>query len=110
MNLRGVIVPIMGLRMKFGLDDCANDGATVTIVLNVARRIIDVVVDSVSDVVEFGAAQIKPAPEFSSAVAAEHITGLGTLAQGDAQRMLILFDIEKLMTGADTGLAGDRTH
>ena len=103
-NLRGVIVPIVDLRLKFGMDSCAYDGTTVTIVLNVAHRVIGMVVDSVSDVIQLPADQIKPAPEFSSAVSAEHIMGLGTTAQGDTERMLILVDIEQLMTGTDMAL------
>jgi purine-binding chemotaxis protein CheW len=103
-NLRGNIVPVVDLRLKFGLDHCVYDGSTVTIVLNVAKRVIGVVVDSVSDVIELKPEQIKPAPEFSGSTAADHIIGMGTLEQGDRERMLILVDIEKLMTGADMGL------
>jgi len=55
-------------------------------------------------VIELAPGQIKPRPEFSSAVAADHIIGLGTVRQGDRDRMLILVDIEQLMTGADMGL------
>lgn len=103
-NLRGVIVPIVDMRIKFGMDDCGYDGSTVTIVLTVANRVIGMVVDSVSDVIELQPEQIKAAPEFSSAVSANHIIGLGTAKQGDHERMLILVDIEQLMTGADIGL------
>jgi purine-binding chemotaxis protein CheW len=103
-NLRGVIVPIVDMRIKFGMVECAYDGSTVTIVLTAANRVIGMVVDSVSDVIELAPEQIKARPEFSSAVAADHIIGLGTVKQGDRERMLILVDIEQLMTGADMGL------
>jgi len=103
-NLRGVIVPIVDLRLKFALAEAAYDVFTVVIVLNVARRVVGVVVDSVSDVVELDAAQVRPAPEFNTAVAAEHITGLGTLKTGDRERLLILTDIEQLMSHPDMGL------
>lgn len=109
-NLRGVIVPIVDLRIKFGMDDCAYDGSTVTIVLTVASRVIGMVVDSVSDVIQLQAEQIKAAPQFSSAVAAEHITGIGAIKNGEAERMLILIDIEQLMTGADMGLVEAPLH
>jgi purine-binding chemotaxis protein CheW len=103
-NLRGVIVPIIDLRMKFDLGEPSYDAFTVVIILNVAQRVVGVVVDSVSDVLELGAEQIKPAPEFSGAVDAGFITGLGSVQQGDAERMLILVDIERLMASADMGL------
>jgi purine-binding chemotaxis protein CheW len=76
----------------------------VVIILNVARRVVGAVVDSVSDVLELDEKQIKPAPEFNSMLEAGYITGLGTVESSDGQRMLILVDIEKLMSGADMGL------
>jgi len=106
-NLRGVIVPIIDLRLKFNLGEAKYDAFTVVIVLNVLQRVVGVVVDSVSDVLELGGDQIKPAPEFSSMLDAGYITGLGTIkpATEDGEtRMLILVDIEKLMGGADMAL------
>jgi purine-binding chemotaxis protein CheW len=103
-NLRGVIVPIVDMRIKFGIDDCAYDGSTVTIVLTVANRVMGMVVDSVSDVIRLNPEEIRKAPEFSGVVPAGHIIGLGTVKQDDQERMLILIDIEQLMTGADMAL------
>jgi len=103
-NLRGVIVPIVDLRLKFGLADAALDGSTVTIVLNVSQRVVGVVVDSVSDVLQLHAEQIQPAPEFNHAVPDNHITGIATVMQGEMQRMLVLVDIEQLMASAKMGL------
>ncbi len=103
-DLRGVIVPIIDLRLKFGLDHAPYDGATVTVILNVAQRVIGAVVDSVSDVVELKQEQIKPAPEFNGAVDACFINGIASLSQAERLRMLILVDIEKLMSSADMGL------
>ena len=106
-NLRGVIVPIVDLRVKFNLGEAKYDAFTVVIVLNVLGRVVGVVVDSVSDVLELGPGEIKPAPEFSSMLDAGYITGLGTVKSGtddDDTRMLILIDIEKLMGGADMAL------
>jgi len=105
-NLRGVIVPIVDMRMKFALDEAAYDGLTVVIILNVAQRVVGMVVDSVSDVVEFSAEQVRPAPEFNSAVDASHITGLGSVKTGDTERLLILTDIEQLMASPEMGLIG----
>jgi len=99
-NLRGTIVPIVDLRIKFNLGDPQYNQFTVVIILNVANRVVGAVVDSVSDVLTLGGEHIRPAPEFGGALDMQHITGLGTVDQ----RMLILVDIEKLMTSADMAL------
>ena len=103
-NLRGVIVPIVDLRMKLGCDSAEYNTFTVVIVLNVKGRVVGAVVDSVSDVLELSRDTIKPAPEMSSAVDAGFITGIGAVKNGDAERMLILMDIESLMASAEMGL------
>ncbi len=107
-NLRGVIVPIVDLRLKLGCEKVEYNHFTVVVVLNVKGRVVGVVVDSVSDVLELSREQIKPAPELSSSIDAAFITGIGTVdtAPGDgaAERMLILMDIEALMSSADMGL------
>jgi len=106
-NLRGVIVPIVDMRLRFGLADVQYNSFTVVIILNIASRTVGMVVDSVSDVLELGGEAIKPAPEFNGAIDAAYITGLGTIKVGDAERMLILMDIEQMMTAADMGLMDD---
>jgi purine-binding chemotaxis protein CheW len=104
-NLRGVIVPVLDLRARFGLEAAAYDATTVVIVLNVAQRVVGVVVDAVSDVVPLAASAIQPPPEFASNVLdTQYITGLATVGG----RLVILLDIEKLMTGADMGLVEER--
>jgi purine-binding chemotaxis protein CheW len=105
-NLRGTIVPIVDLRVKLGCEKVDIDAFTVVIVLNVRGRIIGAVVDSVSDVMQLGGDQVKPAPEISSTnVDTTYITGIGSVAgEGQKDRMLILVDIEALMTSADMGL------
>ncbi|MBL8334505.1 MAG: chemotaxis protein CheW [Rubrivivax sp.] len=105
-NLRGLIVPIVDLRLKLGCDAAEYNAFTVVIVMNVFGRVIGAVVDSVSDVVELAAAQIRPAPELQSGIGSNGITGLGCLRSGDAERMLILLDIEVLMGSAELGLGG----
>ena len=104
-NLRGVIVPVVDMRLRFGLEDVQYNDFTVVIVLNVADRTIGMVVDSVSDVLELPAGQVRPAPEFNGAVEASFITGIATLKQGEAERMLILMDIESVMRSPEMGLA-----
>ena len=101
-NLRGVIVPIIDLRLKLGCDSAEYNTFTVVIVLNVKGRVIGAVVDSVSDVLELTREQIKAAPELNSNVDGNFITGIGSVAE----RMLILMDIEGLMSSADMGLIG----
>ncbi len=103
-NLRGVIVPIVDLRLKLGCEKAEYNTFTVVVVLNVRGRVVGAVVDSVSDVLELGSSHIKPAPELSSSVDASYITGIGTIKSGDAERMLILMDIEALMSSPEMGL------
>ena len=110
-NLRGVIVPIVDLRMKLGCAAAEYNTFTVVIVLNVKGRVVGAVVDSVSDVLELSSDTIKPAPELSSAVDSGFITGIGAVKNGSGddacERMLILMDIEALMASADMGLISD---
>ena len=105
-NLRGVIVPIVDLRLKLGCEVAEYSVLTVVIVLNVKGRVVGAVVDSVSDVLELSKEAIKPAPEMASSVDAGFITGIGTVKTGDEQRMLILMDIEALMASPEMGLIG----
>ena len=105
-NLRGVIVPIVDLRVKLGCETVEYNSFTVVIVLNVKGRVIGAVVDSVSDVLELGADTIKPAPEMHTAVDTSFITGIGSISE----RMLILMDIEGLMSSADMGLIEGAAH
>ena len=99
-NLRGVIVPIVDLRLKFNMDNVEYTSQTVVVILNVRSRIVGVVVDGVSDVLILQPAQISAAPQFGSAFSTEHLTGIGTVGE----RMLILVDIEKLMTSEEMAL------
>ncbi|WP_321932118.1 chemotaxis protein CheW [Paraburkholderia guartelaensis] len=103
-NLRGVIVPIVDLRLKFALASAEYNDATVVIVLNVVARTVGVVVDAVSDVLELAATDRRPAPEFGMAADTGFITDLGSVPGEDGDRMLILLDIERLITAADVGL------
>ncbi|MDO1890732.1 chemotaxis protein CheW, partial [Escherichia coli] len=78
-NLRGVIVPIIDLRVKFSQQSVSYDENTVVIVLNFGQRVVGIVVDGVSDVLSLTAEQIRPAPEFAVPLATEYLTGLGSL-------------------------------
>jgi purine-binding chemotaxis protein CheW len=99
-NLRGTIVPVVDMRLKFKLGNAEYNDFTVMIILNVAQRVVGMVVDGVSDVLHLMPDQISAAPEFGSQVNTRFVTGIGTLDQ----RMLILVDIEKLMSSQDMAL------
>lgn len=104
-NLRGVIVPIIDLRIKFAQPGVDYNENTVVIVLNLNQRVVGIVVDGVSDVLSLTHDQIRPAPEFAVTLSTEYLTGLGAL--GD--RMLILVDIEKLLSSEEMALV-DKLH
>jgi purine-binding chemotaxis protein CheW len=99
-NLRGVIVPIVDLRLKLNLASVEYNQFTVVIILNVRGTVIGVVVDSVSDVVTLSSQSIKPAPQFEAALDARFITGLASLNE----RMLIVMNMNALMSNAELGL------
>ncbi len=102
-NLRGTIVPIVDMRLKFNCPSATYDSFTVVIVLSLRQRVVGIVVDSVSDVIGLTAEQIRSAPDIDSHVDPASIIGLGSLSD----HMLILLDIEKLMSSSEMGLAAD---
>ena len=99
-NLRGVIVPIVDMRLKFNLEEARYDSFTVVIVLNIGQRVVGMVVDAVSDVITLTPEQLRPVPEFNSGIDSDHLLAIGAVES----RMLILVDIEKLMTSPELGL------
>ena len=99
-NLRGVIAPVIDLRVKFGFENADYGPFTVLVVLRVCERLAAVVVDAVADVVGLSEAEIKPPPELGTAVNIEYVMGLGTRGE----QMLILLDIEKLITSRELGI------
>lgn len=104
-NLRGVIVPIVDMRIKFNVSEVSYNQFTVVIILNVINRVVGIVVDGVSDVITLPGEQMKPAPEFGAALDTRYIKGLGTIDQ----RMIVLVDIEKLMSSRDMELMDEAT-
>lgn len=99
-NLRGTIVPIVDLRIKFNIGQPTYDQFTVVIILNVVGRVIGIVVDGVSDVISMSAEQVRPSPELGSALDTQYLKGLGTVDD----RMIIITDIEKLLTSKEMEL------
>ena len=99
-NLRDTIVPIVDMRLRFNCSEVEYNAFTVVIILNLRNRVVGIVVDSVSDVMELPADAVRPAPDIESAIDSGCILGLGSVGE----RMLILLDIEKLMGNVDMGL------
>jgi purine-binding chemotaxis protein CheW len=99
-NLRGSIVPIIDLRMRFNLSEAVYNEFTVVIILNFNKRVTGIVVDGVSDVLDLTNAQISPVPELVSSIDTKYLLGLGSIDE----RMLILIDIERLMTSQEMAL------
>lgn len=99
-NLRGVIVPIVDMRIKFSLPSVEYNHETVVVILNIESRVVGVVVDGVSDVLVLQPSQLSAAPSFGAAFSSEYLTGIGTVDD----RMLILVDIEKLMASEEMQL------
>ena len=99
-NLRGIIIPIIDMRIKFNLGKPVYDQFTVVIILNINDRIMGIVVDSVSDVVTLTQEQIKPAPDMGTSFSSNYLMGLATIED----RMIILADISKLMSSQEMGL------
>lgn len=99
-NLRGIIVPLMDMRIKLGFANVTYNEMTVVIILNIRGRTVGMVVDSVSDVIGLSAEHMKPAPEMGTAVGADYLIGLGTIDD----RMIILVDIDRMISSSEIGL------
>lgn len=102
-NLRGVIVPIIDLRMKLQIDQVEYNSFTAVIILNVRGTVIGIVVDSVSDVVTLPADAVKPAPQFekNSALDTQFISGIADVNE----RMLIIMDMDAMLSSTELGVA-----
>jgi len=104
MNLRGTIVPIIDLRLRFGLDNIEYGPTTVVIVLKVvssnSERIMGIVVDAVSDVYNMEKGSIKPAPDFGSVVSIDFVRGLTTVDE----KMIIILDIDHMLNTGEISL------
>ncbi len=99
-NLRGKIVPIVDLRIKFHLGKVEYDEFTVVIILNLNGRVVGIVVDGVSDVMALKDDQIRDVPSLVTSIDTKYIVGLATVEQ----QMLILVDIEQLMSSQEMAL------
>ena len=96
-NLRGTVIPIIGLRRRFGLADKPEDSDTRIIVIAINGMSVGFVVDSVSEVLRLQANTVEPAPPVVAGVDSDYISGVGKLED----RLLILLDLDKLLSDAD---------
>jgi purine-binding chemotaxis protein CheW len=99
-NLRGIIVPVIDMRIKFNLPDPRYDSFTVVVILRLAARVIGIVVDAVSDVMPLAASDVKEAPKLGSIVDSSYLTGVATVNE----RMVLLLDIEKFLSTGELDL------
>ncbi|OZY86192.1 chemotaxis protein CheW [Cellvibrio mixtus] len=99
-NLRGDIVPIVDLRIKFNVGKVTYDEFTIVIVLHIRNRIVGIVVDGVSDVVSLSKEQLRPPPDFGVAFNSRYLLGLATVNE----QMIILVDINELISSEELGL------
>jgi purine-binding chemotaxis protein CheW len=99
-NLRGVIVPVIDLRVKFGMADPAYDASTVMVILRIAARMVGIVVDGVSDTIHLAPGEVKAAPELGSLVDSSYLAGLATRDE----RIILLVDIEKFLSSGELKL------
>ena len=99
-NLRGDIVPIVDLRIKFSVGSATYDEFTIVIVLHIHNRIVGIVVDGVSDVVSLNKTQLRPPPDFGVAFDSHYLLGLATINE----QMIILVDINELISSEEMGL------
>jgi purine-binding chemotaxis protein CheW len=102
-NLRGIIVPVIDLRVKFGMAEPRYDSFTVVVILRIAARVIGIVVDGVSDVVQLAAHEIKAAPHMGSVVDSSFLAGLAT----QNERMILLLDIERFLSSGELDLLSE---
>ena len=106
LNLRGIIMPVVDLRSALDCDRAGVDASTVLIVVNVGLRLVGLVVDAVSDVLDLPAAAVRAAPLMASRLESSFINGIASVQD----RMLILIDIEVLMDAPWIGLAGQASQ
>jgi purine-binding chemotaxis protein CheW len=100
MNLRGIIVPVIDMRIKFGLGEPRYDAFTVVVILRLAGRVIGIVVDGVSDVLQLAAGDVRAAPQLGTVVDSSFLAGIAT--QGE--RLVLLIDIEKFLSSGELNL------
>jgi purine-binding chemotaxis protein CheW len=97
MNLRGTVIPVVDLRTRFSLDAQEYTKFTVIIVVTVGQKIVGLVVDAVSDVLDIPHAQVRPAPDLGARTDTRFISGLANVGE----KLVVLLDIERLLSEND---------
>ena len=100
-NLRGLVVPIVDLRIKLSMQEKAYDNFTVILILEVRGKTIGAIVDAVSDVVNLKEDEVQATPDFASGVSVDFIAGMGR--RGD--KLIIMLDIDKVLNIGDLVIA-----
>lgn len=103
LNLRGRVIPVVDLRKRFGLESADRDRSTRIVVVEVSGRTIGMIVDGVSEVIHIQASEIEPTPPLCSRVNAEFIHGMGKVDE----RLMILLDIDRILTGEEKAAVTD---
>jgi purine-binding chemotaxis protein CheW len=104
-NVRGSVVPVVDLAMKFGRPEQATTKRTCVLVVETKAKdevlTLGVIADAVSEVVDLGPEDIEPAPTFGTGLRLEHITGMGKAGKG----FVILLDIDRVLMSSEAELA-----
>ena len=104
-NVRGAVVPVVDLAMKFGRPEQATTKRTCVLVVELRSRdevlTLGVLADAVNEVVDLGAGDIEPAPTFGTGLKLEHITGMGRAGKG----FVILLDVDRVLLSSEAELA-----
>ena len=101
MNLRGAVIPVVDLRVRFGMETIEYTQFNVIIVINVGAKVMGLLVDAVSDVLNVGAGEVRPAPDFGTRADTRFISGMASA--GD--KIAVLLDIDRLLTEDDLNIA-----
>ncbi|HSV97391.1 MAG TPA: chemotaxis protein CheW [Spirochaetota bacterium] len=105
-NLRGSVVPVVDMRIKFTMSERDYDTFTVIIIVEVRGRMIGMIVDSVSDVVSIPVKSIQDTPHFSAKIETDFIMGIGQIEE----KLVIILDVDRIMSGEEmTELERERT-
>lgn len=101
LNLRGTIVPIVDLRCKFGLEAVEYDQFTAIVVVVVQNRVMGMIVDSVSEVMNIPTCDIQPPPDFGSSMSTSALRGMAKVGE----KLIILLDIDIVLLGESAGMS-----
>jgi purine-binding chemotaxis protein CheW len=109
-NLRGKVIPVVDLRLKFGMEAKEDTPRTCIIVVQLARAaqemIMGIIVDEVSEVLDINQDQIEPPPSFGADIRTDFILGMGKVNQ----RVVTMLDIDRVLTEREIALVESSTE